>query len=124
MCAYNRFEGKPCCGSDRLLMQILRDEWKFKYLVVSDCGAINDFYNRSKHHTHPDSASASADAVLAGTDVECGGSYKSLVDAVKKAISKRATSMSAYAVCWQPDLLWAKWTMRNWSNGRKFPTLS
>ena len=61
MCAYNRFEGKPCCGSDRLLMQILRDEWKFKYLVVSDCGAINDFYNRSKHHTHPDSASASAD---------------------------------------------------------------
>ena len=90
MCAYNRFEGKPCCGSDRLLMQILRDEWKFKYLVVSDCGAINDFYNRSKHHTHPDSASASADAVLAGTDVECGTSYKSLVNAVKKGYIKES----------------------------------
>ena len=32
MCAYNRFEGEPCCGNKRLLMQILRDEWKFKGL--------------------------------------------------------------------------------------------
>lgn len=30
MCAYNRFEGEPCCGSNRLLMQILRDEWGYK----------------------------------------------------------------------------------------------
>ncbi len=86
MCAYNRFEGKPCCGSDRLLMQILRDEWKYKHLVVSDCGAINDFYNPSKHYTHADSATASADAVLAGTDVECGSSYKSLINSVKKGL--------------------------------------
>ena len=27
MCAYQRFEGEPCCGSKRLLHQILRDEW-------------------------------------------------------------------------------------------------
>ncbi|MCD7710229.1 MAG: glycoside hydrolase family 3 C-terminal domain-containing protein [Porphyromonadaceae bacterium] len=86
MCAYNRFEGKPCCGSDRLLMQILREEWGYKHLVVSDCGAINDFYNPSKHHTHPDAAHASADAVLTGTDVECGDSYASLVDAVKDGL--------------------------------------
>lgn len=37
MCAYNRFEGEPCCGSNRLLMQILRDEWGYKGIVVSDC---------------------------------------------------------------------------------------
>lgn len=43
MCAYNRFEGDPCCGSDRLLMQILRDEWGFDGIVLSDCGAIADF---------------------------------------------------------------------------------
>ncbi|MBQ8423212.1 MAG: glycoside hydrolase family 3 C-terminal domain-containing protein [Coprobacter sp.] len=90
MCAYNRFEGKPCCGSDRLLMQILRDEWKFKHLVVSDCGAINDFYHPSKHNTHPDSASASADAVLSGTDVECGSSYRSLINAVKRGDIKES----------------------------------
>ena len=43
MCAYQRFEGEPCCGSNRLLTQILRDEWGYKHLVVSDCGAISDF---------------------------------------------------------------------------------
>ena len=44
MCAYNRFEGDPCCGSDRLLINILRNEWNYKGLVVSDCGAIDNFY--------------------------------------------------------------------------------
>ena len=43
MCAYQRLEGEPCCGSNRLLTQILRDEWGYKHLVVSDCGAIDDF---------------------------------------------------------------------------------
>ena len=43
MCAYNRYEGEPCCGSNRLLTQILRDEWGFDGIVVSDCWAINDF---------------------------------------------------------------------------------
>ena len=84
MCAYNRFEGDPCCGSDRLLMQILRDEWGFDGIVVSDCGAIADFYNDRGHHTHEDAASASAAAVLSGTDLDCGSSYKALVESVEK----------------------------------------
>ena len=37
MCAYQRFEGDPCCGSDRLLNHILRQEWGYKGLVVTDC---------------------------------------------------------------------------------------
>ena len=86
MCAYNRFEGEPCCGSNRLLTQILRDEWGFDGVVVSDCGAVSDFWQKRKHETHPDAASASADAVLNGTDVECGNSYKSLPDAVKAGL--------------------------------------
>ena len=45
MCAYNSFEGEPCCGSNRLLMQILRNDWGFDGIVLSDCGAIADFYN-------------------------------------------------------------------------------
>jgi len=86
MCAYNRFEGEPCCGSNRLLMQILRDEWGFDGIVVSDCGAIADFYNDRGHHTHPDAESASAAAVVSGADLECGSSYKALVESVKKGL--------------------------------------
>ena len=91
MCAYNRFEGDPCCGSDRLLMQILRGEWGFDGIVVSDCGAIADFYNDRGHHTHPDAESASAAAVVSGTDLECGSSYKALIESVKKGLISEET---------------------------------
>ncbi len=83
MCAYNRYEGDPCCGSNRLLMHILRNEWGFDGIVVSDCGAIRDFFMDGHHETHKDAADASAAAVLSGTDLECGSSYKALVEAVK-----------------------------------------
>lgn len=86
MCAYNRFEGEPCCGSNRLLQQILRDEWKFDGIVLSDCWAINDFFTKGAHETEPDSAHASSKAVIAGTDLECGASYSSLVQAVKDGL--------------------------------------
>lgn len=84
MCAYNRFEGEPCCGSDQLLMQILREDWGFEGVVVADCGAIADFYNDRGHHTHTDAASGSAAAVLSGTDLDCGSSYRALVESVEK----------------------------------------
>lgn len=90
MCAYNRFEGSPCCNSDRLLMQILRDEWGYEGLVVSDCGAINDFYVEGRHETHEDEADASSAAVLSGTDLECGSVYKSLADAVRQGKIKES----------------------------------
>lgn len=86
MCAYNRFEGEPCCGSNKLLHQILRDEWGFEGIVVSDCWAINDFYTEGHHHTEPDAEHASAKAVTSGTDLECGQSYGSLVEAVKQGL--------------------------------------
>lgn len=86
MCAYNRFEGEPCCGSNRLLMQILRDEWGYKGIVVSDCGAISDFHRQGAHETHPDKKHASASAVKSGTDLECGSEYASLSEAVKAGL--------------------------------------
>lgn len=86
MCAYNRFEGDPCCGSNRLLTQILRDEWGYEGIVVADCGAISDFYRDKGHATHPDAASASADGVLNGTDLDCGSSYASLVESLQKGL--------------------------------------
>ena len=84
MCAYNRFEDEPCCGSNRLLNQILREKWGFAGIVVADCGAIRDFYATNAHETHPDAASASAAAVISGTDLDCGSSYKALVEGVQK----------------------------------------
>ena len=90
MCAYHRYEGEPCCASDRLLQDILRNKWGFDGIVVSDCGAINDFYRKTNHGTHEDAASASADAVLSGTDVECGTAYKSLTEAIEKGLISEA----------------------------------
>ncbi len=84
MCAYQRFEGAPCCGSDRLLHRILRDDWKFGGLVVSDCGAINDFWVKNRHEVSPDAEAATALAILSGTDMECGSTYKSLPAAVRR----------------------------------------
>lgn len=81
MCAYNAYSGTPCCGSDLLMTKILRDKWNFTGYVTSDCGAIDDFFRN--HKTHVDAAHASADAVINGTDLECGhNAYKSLIDAV------------------------------------------
>lgn len=44
MCAYQRIDDEPCCGSNRLLQTILRDDRGFKHIIVSDCGAVTDFY--------------------------------------------------------------------------------
>jgi beta-glucosidase len=83
MCAYNAYAGQPCCGSDKLMMDILRKQWKFTGYITSDCGAIDDFWQR--HKTSPDAESAATDAVLHSTDVDCGNvTYKSLVKAVKE----------------------------------------
>ena len=90
MCAYHRYEGEPCCGSNRLLTDILRDKWGFNGIVVTDCGAIGDFYSPNRHGTHADAASASADAILSGADVECGTSYRALVDAVEQGLISEA----------------------------------
>ena len=86
MCAYNAFKGKPCCGSDKLLIDILRNRWGYKGLVVSDCGAINDFYMKNHHETHPTAEASSADAVRTGTDLECGSVYRNLNKALEEGL--------------------------------------
>ena len=86
MCAYQRFEGKPCCTSDRLLIDILRNKWGYDAIVLTDCDAINNFYNKGQHETHKDGLSASVDAVLNGTDLECGKVFMSLAEGLKKGL--------------------------------------
>jgi beta-glucosidase len=87
MCAYQRLDDEPCCGNTRLLQTILRDDWGFKYLVVSDCGAIADFY--TSHKVSSDPIHAASKGAWAGTDVECqwtDHTYKKLPDAVANGL--------------------------------------
>lgn len=89
MCAYNAVNTQPCCSNDLLMNDILRNQWKFTGYVTSDCWAIDDFFKY--HKTHPDAKSAAVDAVLHGTDVECGQTvYKTLIDAVKQGLIKES----------------------------------
>jgi beta-glucosidase len=94
MCAYQRIDGDPCCGNARYERHILRDEWGFKGLITSDCGAIRDFLPRW-HNVSKDSKTAAAKAVLSGTDLECGSEYKNLPAAVKSGdISEEQINIS------------------------------
>ncbi|MDX9810973.1 MAG: glycoside hydrolase family 3 C-terminal domain-containing protein [Bacteroidales bacterium] len=82
MCAYNRYNGEACCGSESLLDGILRTEWGFNGFIVSDCGAINDIYAGHKIVQTP--AEAAALSVRSGTDLECGSVYRNLKEGVDK----------------------------------------
>lgn len=92
MCAYNAIDGTPACANTMLLRDHLRDAWKFDGYVVSDCAAVADIF--TGHHYAPDMAHAAADAVKAGTDLECGygtgQAFPSLVDAVHHGLIKES----------------------------------
>jgi beta-glucosidase len=92
MCAYNAIDGAPACASTMLLRDHLRAAWKFDGYVVSDCAAVADI--DTGHHFAPDMAHAAADAVKAGTDLECGfregQAFPSLVDAVHQGLIKES----------------------------------
>jgi beta-glucosidase len=75
MCAYNSVRGEPACAN-RLLYNLLRNEWGFKGYVVSDCWAINDLYQGHGFTMTLDQASAVS--LRAGTDLTCGPQYKVL----------------------------------------------
>ena len=83
MCSYNAVHGVPSCGNV-MLQKVLRNTWGFKGYITSDCYAIKDFVKG--HDVSVDIAHASAKAVLAGTDTNCGESYKSLVKAVHESL--------------------------------------
>jgi beta-glucosidase len=90
MCAYNAVDGKPACGSDLLLKTILRGDWHFQGFVTSDCGAVDDFFQKNAHQYSRDAESAAAAAVLTGTDTNCGATYKVLPAAVRAGLLTEA----------------------------------
>lgn len=81
MCAYNRTNNEPCCGSNELINNILRNSWGFKGHVVSDCGAIYDISNN--HNFTVSDLESVAYAVKGGVDLNCGSLYNLIPDAIK-----------------------------------------
>ncbi|MBV6645915.1 MAG: glycoside hydrolase family 3 C-terminal domain-containing protein [Cyclobacteriaceae bacterium] len=86
MCAYNRFRDQPCCGSSFLLEKTLRDQFGFDGYVVTDCGAISDFYQQGKHHIVERPSQALGWALAAGTDLNCEESEAFLIDNIHEAL--------------------------------------
>lgn len=82
MGAYNRVNGEPACGSQRLLVEILRGRWGFEGHVVSDCWAIRDFHEH--HGVTANAVESIAMAMKAGCDLNCGCVYEGLLPAVQR----------------------------------------
>ncbi len=87
MGAYNQFRGHPACASEELY-GILRDEWGFEGYVVSDCWAVSDFYRFQGYAD--DAAEAAAQALKAGTDLECGVDYRHLMESYRRGLITEA----------------------------------
>ena len=84
MGAYNRTNGEPCCGSKRLLVDILRGEWGFQGHVVSDCWAVRDFHETHKYTARPEESASLA--VRMGCDLNCGCTYERLLTGLEKGL--------------------------------------
>lgn len=85
MCAYNQLNGAYCSENKKLLTDILRDEWGYDGMVVSDWGAVND----------------RVDGLTAGMDLEMPGSNginnKKIVEAIKDGSLKESVLDTAAA---------------------------
>ena len=86
MTAYNRFRGVPCAMSDYLVNDILRGEWGYKGMIVSDCWALDDAFFPGRHNYLADGASAAAAALKNGVDIECGNTYQYLEEAYNRGL--------------------------------------
>jgi beta-glucosidase len=88
MCAYNAIDGAPACANSMLLEKHLRQDWGFNGYVVSDCDAVADI--ERGHHFATSPEQGDADAVKAGTDLDCGAAYKALTKAVAENLLSEA----------------------------------
>ncbi len=89
MGAYNCTNSEPCCGSQRLLVDILRGEWEFSGHVTSDCWAIKDFHEF--HMVTKTPVESVALAMNKGCDLNCGNIYVNLLNAVQQGLVKEET---------------------------------
>lgn len=89
MCAYNSTNGQPCCANSYLLSDVLQNQWQFQGHILTDCGALEDFYkqkNEGGHGVVSTQAQAAALAIKSGISLNCGSTYSALEEAVTKAL--------------------------------------
>ena len=96
MCAYNRTNDEPCCASKFLLKEVLRKDWDFKGHIVSDCGALRDFY--TGHNVATDSIEAAALALKHGVNLNCGWVYVALTSAVNRGLVQESEINEVLAI--------------------------
>lgn len=99
MNAYSEIDGVPCACSEELLSDVLRKEWGFKGIVVSDYFAVDVL--RSYHRIAKDKGQAAKLALQAGIDIElpridCYYELKKLVEAGE--LSESALDEAVYRV--------------------------
>ncbi len=96
MCAYNRVNSEPCCTGNTLLRNILRNEWKFKGHVVTDCWALDDVFLR--HKTLSNNIETAAAAIKAGVNLDCSNLLQSdVMKAVQQNLLTKTDVDSALA---------------------------
>ncbi|WP_455170570.1 glycoside hydrolase family 3 C-terminal domain-containing protein [Aegicerativicinus sediminis] len=86
MCAYNRVNGEPCCSDNFLLTEILRDKWNFEGHILTDCGALEDYFKDNGHGVVTNDYEAAALAVKNGVSLNCGGTFNTLNTAIEKGL--------------------------------------
>jgi beta-glucosidase len=96
MCAYNRTNDEPCCGSATLLGGILREQWGFRGHIVSDCGAISDL--QKGHHLTSSPVESAALAINSGVNLNCGDTFSYLVEAVNQGLVTEETIDQSLAI--------------------------
>jgi beta-glucosidase len=85
MCAYNKVNGVYCSENSLLNNDILRKEWGFEGIVMTDWGATNDRVR----------------SIGAGMDLEMPGSHGAHNRGIKKALKDNRMSMEDIDICGQ-----------------------
>jgi beta-glucosidase len=106
MASYNEIDGVPSHVNPWLLKNVLRKEWGFDGLVVSDGGGLQMLVET--HHVAADYAEAARKAIAAGIDYDLsdGSVYRTLADQVKQGKVDQADLDRAVA-----DVLTAKFRL-------------
>jgi len=89
MCAYNRTNDEPCCSSNYLITEVLKYKWNFKGHILTDCGALEDYYKQKGEGGHgvvKTEAEAAALALKSGVSLNCGVTYQALAEAIKEGL--------------------------------------